>query len=117
MTRTAISISLTFLMMGCANEPIVDRRGVDEAQYQDDLVECHSYANQVDTAGETAKGGAIGVAVGASIGAIFGNSHDAERGAGTGALVGGAKGFRKAEHRKEKVLHRCMKSRGYRVFG
>lgn len=117
MTRTIILLSLVFLMVGCANEPIVDRRGVDEVQYQDDLAECHSYANQVDTAGETAKWGAIGVAVGASIGAIFGNGHDAERGAGAGAVVGGAKGFGKAEQRKEKVLYRCLKSRGYRVFG
>ena len=80
-------------------------------------LKCHSYSNQVDTAGETAKGGAFGVAVGASIGAILGNGHDAERGAGAGAVVGGAKGFGKAEQRKEKVLYRCMKSRGYRVFG
>lgn len=117
MIKTVMFVSLPLLLMGCANEPIVDRRGVNEAQYQDDLAECRSYASQVDTAGETAKAGAIGVAVGASVGAILGDSHDAEKGAGVGAVAGGAKGFRKAEHRKEKVLHRCMESRGYTVFG
>jgi outer membrane lipoprotein SlyB len=117
MIKTIMFISLPLLLMGCANEPIVDRRGVDEQEYQDDLAECRSYAYQVDTAGETAKAGAIGIAVGASVGAILGDSHDAERGAGVGALAGGTKGFRRAEQRKEKVLYRCMKSRGYRVFG
>jgi len=47
----------------------------------------------------------------------LGNSDDAEQGAGIGAVAGGAKGFRKAEHRKEKILYRCMETRGYRVFG
>lgn len=117
MIKAMMFISLPLLLISCANEPIVDRRGVDEVQYQDDLAECRSYSHQVDTAGETAKAGAIGVAIGASVGAILGDSHDAEQGAGVGAVAGGAKGFRKAKHRKEKVLYRCMKSRGYRVFG
>lgn len=117
MIKTVMFISLPLLLMGCANEPIVDRRGVDEAQYQGDLAECRSYAHQVDTAGETAKAGAVGVAIGASVGAILGNSQDAEKGAGVGAVAGGTKGFRKAENRKEKVFYRCMKSRGYRIFG
>jgi outer membrane lipoprotein SlyB len=113
MIRTVMFISLPLLLMSCANEPIVDRRGVDEARYQGDLVECRSYAYQVDTAGETGKAAAIGVAIGASLG----DSHDAEQGAGVGAVAGGAKGFRKAERRKEKVLYNCLKSRGYHVFG
>ena len=117
MIRTVMLLSLPLLLMSCANEPIVDRRGVDEAQYQDDLAESRSYAYQVDTVGETAKAGAIGVAIGATVGAILGNSDDAEQGAGIGAVAGGAKGFRKAEHRKEKILYRCMETRGYRVFG
>jgi uncharacterized protein YcfJ len=116
MIKAMVFISLP-LLISCANEPIVDRRGVEEVQYQDDLAECQSYSHQSDTVGETAKAGAIGVAIGASVGAILGDSHDAAQGAGVGAVAGGAKGFRKAEHRKEKVLYRCMKSRGYRVFG
>ena len=111
------SIGMVLFIVGCANDPIVDRRGVDEAKYQADLAECRSYANQVDTAGETAKAGAIGAAIGASIGAIIGDSQDAEQGVGVGAIAGGSKGFSKAEHRKEKVMYRCMKGRGYRVLG
>ena len=117
MIRTVMFMSLPLLLMSCANEPIVDRRGVDEARYQGDLAECRSYAYQVDPAGETGKAAAIGVAIGASVGAILGDSHDAEQGAGVGAVAGGARGFRKAERRKEKVLYNCLKSRGYHVFG
>lgn len=105
------------LLAACANDPIVDRRGVDEAKYQADLAECRTYADQVNTAEETAKRGAIGAAIGASVGAIVGNSESAERGLGVGTVAGGVEGFREAEDRKETVLHRCMKSRGYRVFG
>lgn len=110
---------LVFLMViaGCASEPIVDRRGVDESKYQQDLAECRSYAAQVDTTGETAKSGAIGAAVGVTVGAIVGNSHDAKRGAGLGAVAGGSRGFSKSEHRKEKIMFRCLQGRGYRVLG
>jgi uncharacterized protein YcfJ len=105
------------VIAGCANEPIVDRRGVDESKYQQDLAECRSYASQVDTPGETAKSGAIGAAVGVAVGAIVGNSHDAKRGAGIGAVAGGGRGLNKAEHRKEKIMFRCLQGRGYRVLG
>jgi len=110
-------VVLIGLASGCANEPIVDRKGVNEARYQADLTECHSYANQVDTAGETAKHGAIGAAVGATVGAIIGNSSTVERGAGVGAVAGGTKGFTKAERRKQRVLYRCLEQRGYHVLG
>jgi len=114
----AIHLFVFFIVMaGCASEPIVDRRGVDESKYQRDLADCRSYASQVDTAGETAKSGAIGAAVGVAVGAIVGNSHDAKRGAGIGAVAGGSRGFNKAEHRKEKIMFRCLQGRGYRVLG
>ena len=109
--------SVVLLLAGCANEPIVDRRGVDEAKYQADLAECHTYANQVNTAAETAERGAIGAVIGASVGAVVGGGLSAEQGAGAGAIAGGTEGFKEAEDRKEEVLHRCMTSRGYRVFG
>lgn len=102
---------------GCAHEPIVDLKGVSEAQYQADLSECRAYADQVDTTGETAKHGAIGAAVGATVGAVIGNSQTVERGVGVGAIAGGSKGFSKAEQRKERVMYRCLKNRGYRVLG
>ena len=112
-----IAIIAATLIAGCASEPIVDRRGVDEAAYQRDLAECRGYASEVDTVGETVKDGAIGAAVGGIFGAIWGDSHTAGQGAGTGAVAGGGKGLTRAERRKEKVMYRCMQGRGYKVLG
>ena len=114
---TVLTAGLLALAAGCANEPIIDRRGVDEAKYRADLAECRAYAEEVNTAGETATSGAAGAAIGASIGAILGNSGDAAQGAGVGAVAGGSKGFSKAEHRKERVMYRCLEHRGYKVLG
>jgi outer membrane lipoprotein SlyB len=109
-------VGLTILA-GCANDPIVDKRGVSEAKYQKDLAECRSYAAQANTAGEVVEGAAIGAAVGAAVGAVVGNSDSAKRGAGAGAVTGGAQGGLRAEERKDRVLQRCLKGRGYRVLG
>ena len=111
------ALLLLSLATGCAHEPIVDRRGVNEANYQRDLAECRAYAGEVDTMGETIKGGSIGAAVGGVFGAIWGDRHMAERAAGTGAVAGGGKGLQEAEQRKEKVMYRCLKGRGYKVLG
>ena len=111
---------LTFvsvLIAGCANDPIVDTRGVTEAQYKKDLAECRAFADQVNTAGEAVEHGAIGAAVGGVFGAVIGNSNSAQRGAGAGAVSGGTSGAVKAEERKERVLYRCLKGRGYKVLG
>ena len=105
------------LLAGCASDPIIDRKGVDERAYQQDLAECRAYAAEVDTTSETIKGGAVGAAVLGTVGAIFGDSNRAERGAGAGAVLGGSRGMTEAEERKERILYRCMKGRGYRVLG
>lgn len=117
MKKLVVAVVAGVWLVGCANDPIVDRHGVSEAQYQADLAECRNYAEQVNTAGETAKHGAVGAAIGTAVGAIIGDSSTAERGLGLGAVSGGTKGFGKAERRKERVLYRCMENRGYRVLG
>ena len=111
------SVLSVSLLAGCASDPIIDRKGVDEARYQADLAECRTYANEVNTAAETGKYGAVGAAIGGSLGAIIGNSRDAERGAGIGAVTGGTKGFGRAEDRKERIVYRCLQHRGYKVLG
>ena len=105
-------------LVACANQnPIVDMKGVDERQYQEDLVECQAYAVQISTGSEAAKRGVIGAAVGATIGAIVGNSSDVEQIAGIGAVAGTSKGASKAERRKERVIQQCLRGRGYKVLG
>ena len=108
---------MSLVVTGCANDPIIDHRGVNEAAYQRDFAECQSYAREVDTVSETIKDGAIGAAVGGAVGAILGDGHDARRGAGVGAVAGGGKGLTKAEQRKERVLYRCLQGRGYKILG
>ena len=110
-------IPLIILITGCANDPIVDRRGHNEAKYQKDLAECRSYADEGSTVGEAAEHGAIGAVVGSVFGAVVGNSDSAQRGAGAGAVSGGTSGAVSAETRKERILHRCLKGRGYNVLG
>ncbi len=105
------------VVVGCANEPIVDKRGVNHVKYEKDLAECRAYADEVNTPAEGAKRGAIGVAVGGTIGAIVGDGHSAGKGAGIGATVGATQGAERAGHRKERVLYRCLEGRGYRVLG
>lgn len=117
MKRFISMMAAGLVLVGCAHEPIVDRRGVDEARYQADLAECRAYSEQVNTAGETAKHGAAGAAIGTAVGAIVGNSDTAGRGAGVGAVAGGSKGFTRAEQRKQRVMYRCMEKRGYHVLG
>ena len=38
-------------LAACSSHPIVDMKGVSEAQYARDLQECRSYADQVNVAG------------------------------------------------------------------
>ena len=117
MKKIVVSAVLLLNVMGCAHEPIVDRKGVDEAAYQSDLVECRALAEAVDTPSAALEGGVVGAAIGGAVGAILGNSHDAGRGAGLGSIAGGGKGLTSAERRRQEVLYRCLKGRGYRVLG
>lgn len=116
--RQLVGLSLGVLMLaGCANDPIIDMRGVDERQYRQDLADCRGYAGQVNVAESAAKEAAVGAAVGGLIGAAIGDSETAERIGGAAAVSGAAEGAGSAEKRKQRVLYRCMKGRGYKVLG
>ncbi len=95
---------------------IVDMKGVDPAQYQRDLNECTTYANQVDTAGKVGGNAAGGAVVGGAIGAIFGGSEGAARGAGAGAVGGGARGVERTAAERHQVVANCLRHRGYSVL-
>jgi outer membrane lipoprotein SlyB len=119
--RTLTLLALMLLAAGCASDPIVDMKGVDQERYRQDLAECRDYADQVDVA-RSAGGGALlgaagGAAVGAVIGAITGSpGTGAAVGAGgggtSGLFAGGAGGQRK----KERVVRNCLRERGYPVL-
>ena len=95
-------------------EPIVDTKGMDMTQYETDLEECRSYAEQIDPATGVAKGAAGGAATGGAIGAISGG--DFAKGAGIGAVLGVAKSGTRASDDKEGVVKTCLRGRGYKVL-
>lgn len=98
------------------NNPIIDTRGVNVTQYNQDLAECRAYADEVQVAQKAAAGVVAGAAVGGVFGAVLGNSNTATRGAGVGAVGGGARGVGEGIREREHVIKSCLIGRGYRVL-
>ena len=112
-----VLLSTTLLVTGCVNRNIIiDPKGVNMTQYNQDLNECTALAEQVNVGGQTAGRALAGAAVGAAIGAAIGNSDTAQRGAGAGAVAGGARGADQATTEKEVVVRNCLRNRGYSVL-
>lgn len=116
--RTWLLLAAGTMVVGCAAqpEPIIDMKGVDLEQYEQDWAECESYTEEVLVARGVAKGAGLGAAVGGAAGAIGGNSSDVAEGAGIGALYGGLRSGLDADEMKQDVFKRCMRGRGYRVL-
>ena len=93
---------------------IVDRSGVEPAQYEHDLKECRAYAFEVPVGEKAATGAAVGAAVGGALGAVSG--HRVLRSAGVGAVAGGAHEAIDATVEQERVIKNCMRGRGYPVL-
>lgn len=119
--RPAACLFLALVAAGCSStpgRPIVDMKGVNAYQYEQDLQECSTYADEVNVAGKTVGGAAAGAAVGAAVGAIWDghNGNSAGRGAATGAVVGGAGGVGSGVAERSQVVKNCLRGRGYRVL-
>ena len=112
--RKELGLAL-ILAAGCAShpDPIIDTKGVNLAQYEQDLAECREYAENISVTEGAAKGAAVGAVVGAAVGAISG---DAGRGAGYGGISGGAQSGLSNKREQEAVVKRCIAGRGYRVL-
>ena len=112
---TAIAVVSAAALSGCAAhpDPIIDRRGVNEAQLARDWEECRSYSEQVRIEQGVVKGAATGAVIGAAAGAIGG---EAGEGAGYGAIYGGTRSGLDADREKQMVFKRCLSGRGYRVL-
>jgi outer membrane lipoprotein SlyB len=116
----SLLVGLLLLVGACAGmqgqEPIVDLKGVSQAQYDTDLAECKAYAEQVQAGRKVAGGAVVGAVLGGVLGAVVGDHDTAARGAGVGGIVGGAKGAGSAAQERRKVLRTCLVDRGYRVL-
>ena len=113
-----MGVALIAVLGACANRnAIVDTKGVDEAQYQQDYRECEVYAEQVSTGEAAAKSAGFGAVVSGAITAVLGGDSSAiARSAGAGAVGGGASGALQGESEKGQVLRNCLRGRGYRVL-
>lgn len=118
--KTTLAATLVVLT-GCAagptyNHVVIDTKDVDQRQYQQDLIECRRYADQVSV-GSSAAGGAIsGALFGMAIGAILGNSDLAMQSAGVGAVSGGASAAGASIKSKADISKQCLRGRGYSVL-
>lgn len=115
------SLAVLLSVFGCAGgvgKPIVDMKGVNPYQYEEDLAECSEFSGEVPVAGHVVTGTVAGAVVGGAVGAIWdghrGNSP--ERGAATGAVVGGAGGVASGVTEKNRVVKNCLRGRGYNVL-
>ena len=99
-----------------SGKPIVDTKGVNMTQYELDLKECSTFAEDISTGKSIAKGAVTGAAVGAVIEAIT----DDERSWGdtfeVSAVSGGVQSGIRATRQKEQIVRRCLRGRGYKVL-
>ena len=102
---------------GANYRPIVDTKGKDAGQYENDLQECQTYALQVSSAGERAAVGAVAGAIfGALLVAASGAKGYRNEGAAVGALTGAAEGAVQGETDQRKIIKTCLANRGYSVL-
>ena len=99
-----------------SGKPIVDTKGVNMAQYELDLQECSTFAEDISTGKSIAKGAVTGGAVGAVIEAITDDARSRRDAIEVGAVSGGAKSGIRATRQKEQILRRCLRGRGYKVL-
>ena len=97
------------------DEIIIDERRSNMSNYDQDLAECQSYAEQVPVAEKAARGAGSGAVVGGAVGGVS-KRHDTGEGAAIGAITGGAKGINEGEREKVRVVKNCLRGRGYRVL-
>ena len=113
-------ISLTLLLLvGCAADPIVDKRSVDPERYGLDIAECQAYADQVDIGKEVANQAGLTGLVGGVLAGAFEHGRGVrgvEEGVGAGATIGATRGVGKGTSKKERVMSQCMRARGYIVY-
>ena len=99
-----------------SSKPIVDTKGVNMAQYELDLQECSTFAEDISTGKSIAKGAVTGGAVGAVIEAITDDERSWADTFEVGAVSGGAKSGIRAVQEKEHIVRRCLRGRGYKVL-
>jgi hypothetical protein len=99
-----------------SGKPIVDTKGVNMSQYELDLEECSTFAEDISTGKSIAKGAVTGAAVGAVIEAITEDVRSRRDAIEVGAVSGGVQSGIRAVREKEQIVRRCLRGRGYKVL-
>ena len=103
-------------IFNASGQPIVDTKGVNMAQYELDLEECSTFAEDISTGKSIAKGAVTGAAVGAVIEAITDDARSRRDAIEVGAVSGGTQSGVRAVREKEQIVRRCLRGRGYKVL-
>lgn len=112
------ALTLFLMVIGACtttNEIIIDEQRSNMANYDRDLAQCQSYAEQVRVGEKAARGAGSGAVVGGAIGGVS-DRHDAGEGAAIGAITGGAAGIDRGQRDKVRVVKNCLRGRGYVVL-
>ena len=119
--KKIIAITLSLALGGCASSganfrPVVDLKGRNQADYEQNLRECQQYALQVAGAADQAATGAIaGALLGTAFAAIAGGGNR-NAAAGIGALSGATSGAVAGERDQRTFISRCLAGRGFNVL-
>ena len=113
-----ISMMLIVAMLtGCGatgHHPIIDTKNADMANYDQNLSECQTIAEQVNPATQGAVGAIGGALFGALLGRAMGGGDLSNYGAKVGALSGATGGAVDGVQDQARVVNNCMAGRGYR---
>jgi outer membrane lipoprotein SlyB len=111
------SILILTTVAGCATyRPVIDTKGINLDEYENDLKACQDFAKQVDPAGEMAAGAAGGALLGALMGAAVGGRGMSGYGARVGAANGMGAGAAAGLAGQIQIVRNCIAGRGYRVL-
>lgn len=122
--RSILAISVLLLMTACVSsyQPVVDLKGRQTGQYQQDLFECQQLAQQSSPWAQSAETGLGGALLGAALGAVTGAflpGYSAGTGAAFGAATGGTVGVLGGAYQgvgeQQRIVDRCLRGRGYNV--
>lgn len=115
--RTISYALIACIISGCATyRPIVDMAGVDQSQYERDIIECQGYAGGVDPAGQAIGGALIGGIFASLLGAALCGRDCARTGAAVGVVQGAGAGAAESTLGQVGVIKNCMSGRGYKVL-
>jgi hypothetical protein len=116
--RSALLLACLATCGGCATaqyRPLVDS-GVSKGNYEDDVADCQSLANQRPAAATAAGGATAGAVLGGLLALAVGlRGQDVANVAAWGAANGGIQGAVAGSAEQQAIVSRCMAGRGYNV--